>query len=135
MKWAETAHGDPGVRLIEASASGLVLHGGAGQLPGGRGKWRIAPIITCGDELSQRAPVFQSRMPEPYIKLNPADAAKLGVNAGAMLSFSVEGQTLRLPLVISEGLTAGQVGLPMGMPGIAPVLTGSRIDSLQEAKA
>ncbi len=52
----------------------------------------------------------------------------------AMLSFSVEGQTLRLPLVISEGLTAGQVGLPMGMPGIAPVLTGSR-DSLQEAKA
>jgi hypothetical protein len=26
--------------------------------------------------------VFQSRMPEPYIKLNPADAAKLGVNAG-----------------------------------------------------
>lgn len=67
--------------------------------------------------------------------LNPADAAKLGVNAGAMLSFSVEGQTLRLPLVISEGLTAGQVGLPMGMPGIAPVLTGSRIDSLQEAKA
>ncbi len=77
------------------------------------------------------APVFQSRMPEPYIKLNPADAAKLGVNPGAMLSFSVEGQTLRLPLVISEGLTAGQVGLPMGMPGIAPVLTGSRIDSLQ----
>ncbi|PLN37964.1 NADH-quinone oxidoreductase subunit G, partial [Klebsiella pneumoniae] len=87
------------------------------------------------DEPSQRAPVFQSRMPEPYIKLNPADAAKLGVNPGAMLSFSVEGQTLRLPLVISEGLTAGQVGLPMGMPGIAPVLTGSRIDSLQEAKA
>ncbi len=80
--------------------------------------------------------VFQSRMPEPYIKLNPADAAKLGVNPGAMLSFSVEGQTLRLPLVISEGLTAGQVGLPMGMPGIAlGLLTGSRIDSLQEAKA
>ena len=23
-------------------------------------------------------PVFQSRMPQPYIKLNPADAAKLG---------------------------------------------------------
>ncbi|WP_422766481.1 molybdopterin dinucleotide binding domain-containing protein, partial [Pseudomonas aeruginosa] len=101
------------------------------------GKWRIAPYyhLFGSDELSQRSPVFQSRMPEPYIKLNPADAAKLGVNAGAMVSFSVEGQTLSLPLVISEGLAAGQVGLPMGMPGIAPVLAGARIDSLQEAQA
>ncbi len=131
-------HGDPGVRLFEASASGLEYFTAVpASFQAEEGKWRIAPYyhLFGSDELSQRAPVFQSRMPEPYIKLNPADAAKLGVNAGAMLSFSVEGQTLRLPLVISEGLTAGQVGLPMGMPGIAPVLTGSRIDSLQEAKA
>jgi len=131
-------HGDPGVRLFEASASGLEYFTAVpASFQAEEGKWRIAPYyhLFGSDELSQRAPVFQSRMPEPYIKLNPADAAKLGVNPGAMLSFSVEGQTLRLPLVISEGLTAGQVGLPMGMPGIAPVLTGSRIDSLQEAKA
>ena len=131
-------HGDPGVRLFEASASGLEYFTAVpASFQAEEGKWRIAPYyhLFGSDELSQRAPVFQSRMPEPYIKLNPADAAKLGVNPGGMLSFSVEGQTLRLPLVISEGLTAGQVGLPMGMPGIAPVLTGSRIDSLQEAKA
>ena len=131
-------HGDPGVRLFEASANGLEYFTAVpASFQAEEGKWRIAPYyhLFGSDELSQRAPVFESRMPEPYIKLNPADAAKLGVNAGAMLSFSVEGQTLRLPLVISEGLTAGQVGLPMGMPGIAPVLTGSRIDSLQEAKA
>lgn len=131
-------HGDPGVRLFEASTSGLEYFTAVpASFQAEEGKWRIAPYyhLFGSDELSQRAPVFQSRMPEPYIKLNPADAAKLGVNPGAMLSFSVEGQTLRLPLVISEGLTAGQVGLPMGMPGIAPVLTGSRIDSLQEAKA
>ena len=131
-------HGDPGVRLFEASANGLEYFTAVpASFQAEEGKWRIAPYyhLFGSDELSQRAPVFESRMPEPYIKLNPADAAKLGVNAGAMLSFSVEGQTLRLPLVFSEGLTAGQVGLPMGMPGIAPVLTGSRIDSLQEAKA
>jgi NADH-quinone oxidoreductase subunit G len=40
-----------------------------------------------------------------------------------------------LPLQLSEGLTAGQVGLPMGMPGIAPVLAGARLENLQEAKA
>ena len=85
--------------------------------------------------MSQRSPVFQTRMPQPYIKLNPADAAKLGVNAGANIAFSYDGQTISLPLIISEGLTAGQVGLPMGMPGIAPVLAGARLDNLQEAKA
>ena len=131
-------HGDPGVRLIEASASGLEYFTA---VPAGfqaeEGQWRIAPYyhLFGSDELSQRSPVFQSRMPQPYIKLNPADAAKLGVNEGAMISFRVDGQTLSLPLVISAGLTAGQVGLPMGMPGIAPVLTGARIDTLQEAKA
>ena len=81
------------------------------------GSWRIAPYyhLFGSDELSQRSPVFQQRMPQPYIKLNPADAAKLGVNAGANIAFSYEGQTISLPLIISESLTAGQVGLPMGM--------------------
>lgn len=83
------------------------------------GKWRIAPYyhLFGSDELSQRAPVFQSRMPEPYIKLNPADAAKLGVNPGAMLSFSVEGQTLRLPLVISGRPDRGTGWLTDGHAG------------------
>lgn len=131
-------HGDPGVRLIEASASGLEYFTAVpASFQAEEGKWRIAPYyhLFGSDELSQRAPVFQSRMPQPYVKLNPADAAKLGVNEGAMVSFSVDGQALSLPLVISAGLTAGQVGLPMGLPGIAPVLTGARIDTLQEAKA
>ena len=130
-------HGDPGVRLIEASETGLDYFS---DVPAGftaqDGEWRIAPYyhLFGSDEMSQRSPVFQQRMPQPYIKLNPADAAKLGVNAGAKVSFNYDGQTVTLPLVISEGLTAGQVGLPMGMPGIAPVLAGARLDDLQEAQ-
>ena len=131
-------HGDPGVRLIEASETGIDYFA---QVPARfeaqDGKWLIAPYyhLFGSDEMSQRSPVFQQRMPEPYIKLNPADAAKLGVNAGAKVSFSYEGQTISLPLVISEGLVEGQVGLPMGMPGIAPVLAGARLENLQEARA
>ncbi|MGK3506713.1 molybdopterin dinucleotide binding domain-containing protein, partial [Escherichia coli] len=100
------------------------------------GKWRIAPYyhLFGSDELSQRAPVFQSRMPQPYIKLNPADAAKLGVNAGTRVSFSYDGNTVTLPVEIAEGLTAGQVGLPMGMSGIAPVLAGAHLEDLKEAQ-
>jgi NADH-quinone oxidoreductase subunit G len=129
-------HGDPGVRLIEASETGLDYFTSVPDtFHAEEGKWRIAPYyhLFGSDEMSQRSPVFQKRMVEPYIKLNPADAAKLGVNAGSLISFSYEGQTLSLPLQLSEGLVAGQVGLPMGMPGIAPVLAGARLENLQEA--
>jgi NADH-quinone oxidoreductase subunit G len=131
-------HGDPGVRLIEASETGLDYYTTVpASFEAQEGNWRIAPYyhLFGSDEMSQRSPVFQTRMPQPYIKLNPADAAKLGVNAGSQISFSYEGQTISLPLIIAEGLTAGQVGLPMGLPGIAPVLAGARLDNLQEAQA
>ncbi len=129
-------HGDPGVRLIEATDTGIDFFDSVPEsFRAEEGKWRIAPYyhLFGSDEMSQRSPVFQSRMVAPYITLNPADAAKLGVNAGSLISFSYEGQTLSLPLRLSEGLTAGQVGLPMGMPGIAPVLAGARLENLQEA--
>ena len=130
-------HGDPGVRLIEASEGGLDYFTTVpASFQAQDGQWRIAPYyhLFGSDELSQRAPVFQSRMPQPYIKLNPADAAKLGVNAGTRVSFSYDGNTVTLPVEIAEGLTAGQVGLPMGMSGIAPVLAGARLEDLQEAQ-
>ncbi len=112
-------HGDPGVRLIEATEGGLDYFTTVpASFRAQDGQWRIAPYyhLFGSDELSQRSPVFQSRMPQPYIKLNPADAAKLGVNAGTRVSFSYDGNTVTLPVEISEGLAAGQVGLPMGMP-------------------
>lgn len=103
--------GDPGVRLFETSENGLDYFTSVpARFQPQDGKWRIAPYyhLFGSDELSQRAPVFQSRMPQPYIKLNPADAAKLGVNAGARVSFSYDGNTVTLPVEIAEGLTAGR---------------------------
>lgn len=129
--------GDPGVRLFETSENSLDYFTSVpARFQPQDGKWRIAPYyhLFGSDELSQRAPVFQSRMPQPYIKLNPADAAKLGVNAGTRVSFSYDGNTVTLPVEIAEGLTAGQVGLPMGMSGIAPVLAGAHLEDLKEAQ-
>ncbi len=129
--------GDPGVRLFETSENSLDYFTSVpARFQPQDGKWRIAPYyhLFGSDELSQRAPVFQSRMPQPYIKLNPADAAKLGVNAGTRVSFSYDGNMVTLPVEISEGLTAGQVGLPMGMSGIAPVLAGAHLEDLKEAQ-
>ncbi len=65
--------------------------------------------------------------------VNPADAAKLGVNAGTSLELTCSGETLRLPVSLSNALQAGQIGLPLGMPGIPPFLVGANIDQLREA--
>lgn len=56
------------------------------------------------------------------------------MNAGARVSFSYDGNTVTLFIEIAEGLTAGQVGLPMGMSGIAPVLAGAHLEDLKEAQ-
>lgn len=129
-------NGDPGVRLIEAGESQL---GWFENVPaafvGANDAWRVAPYFHLfgSDEMTQRAPVIQQRMPEAYLMVNPDDAAKLGVNAGMAVEFTCQGETLRLPVRFSSTLQAGQVGLPLGLPGIPPFLAGSNIDNLREA--
>ncbi|WP_437216231.1 NADH-quinone oxidoreductase subunit NuoG [Pectobacterium sp. LFLA-215] len=129
-------HGDPGVRLIEAGEGSLAYFDNipAAFVPQA-GQWRVAPYyhLFGSDEMSQRSDVIQQRMPEPYVMVNPADAATLGVNAGALLELTCAGQTLRLPLRLSAELSQGQVGLPLGLPGIAPVLAGTTVENLREA--
>ncbi|WP_455816495.1 NADH-quinone oxidoreductase subunit NuoG [Pseudomonas cerasi] len=129
-------NGDPGVRLIEAGTAQL---GWFDSVPaaftGVNDAWRVAPYFHLfgSDEMTQRAPVIQQRMPEAYLMVNPDDAAKLGVNVGTAVEFTCQGETLRLPVRFSSTLQAGQVGLPLGLPGIPPFLAGSNIDNLREA--
>lgn len=129
-------NGDPGVRLFEAGDAQLgwfdvVPAAFAGQAD----SWRVAPYFHLfgSEEMTQRSAVIQQRMPQPYVMVNPADAAKLGVNAGTEVEFTCQGETLRLPVRFSDTLQAGQVGLPLGLPGIPPFLLGANVDNLQEA--
>ncbi|GGB93350.1 NADH-quinone oxidoreductase subunit G [Dickeya fangzhongdai] len=129
-------HGDPGVRLIEAGDASLAYFS---QIPAPfapqQGQWQVAPYYNLfgSDELSQRSGVIQQRMPQACAVVNQADAALLGVNAGALLDITCGGQTLRLPVRLSTELRQGQVGLPLGFPGIAPVLAGATVEMLREA--
>ena len=81
--------------------------------------------------MSQRSHVIQQRMPEAYVMVNPADAATLGVNAGSLVEFSCAGQTLRLPVRLSETLTQGWFAARLA--GIPPILVGAKVDNLREA--
>ncbi len=128
--------GDPGVRLIEA---GEGLLSWFAQIPAAfharAQRWLVAPYyhLFGSEELSQRSQNIQQRMPEPYAMVSAADAAQLGVNAGTLVEFSYDGHVLRLPVRLSTSLTPGQIGLPFGLPGISPVLTGALIENLREA--
>jgi NADH-quinone oxidoreductase subunit G len=128
--------GDPGVRLIETSGDKL---GWFASVPRAfapaQGTWQVVPFFHLfgSDETSSRAEPVQERIPQAYVALAKSEADRLGVNDGAMLSLSVAGQTLRLPLRISEELGAGLVALPSGLAGIPPALAGKTVEGLQEA--
>jgi len=128
-------NGDPGVRLFDAGDASLPWFTQVPTAFVGGEQWRVAPYYQLfgSEEMTQRSPVFQKRMPQPMLVISQQDAAKLGVNEGAAVEFSCSGETLRLPVRFSSALQPGQIGLPLGMPGVPPFLAGARIDKLQEA--
>ncbi len=123
------------MRLIETTDGGLNYFD---QIPTAftaqNNQWTVAPYhhLFGSEELTQRSDVIQERMPEPYVMLNSKDADQLGVKTGSVLEFDCFGQQLRLAVRLSENLAQGQIGLPMGMPGIPPVLAGVSVNNLRE---
>ncbi|GLK89659.1 NADH-quinone oxidoreductase subunit NuoG [Pseudomonas turukhanskensis] len=128
--------GDPGTRLIESKGDGLSWFATApGAFNPAPGTWQVVPVhhLFGSEENSSRAAPVQQRIPEAYVAVASSEAARLGVNDGALVSLNVAGQTLRLPLRVSEELSAGLVALPVGLAGIPAAIAGKTADSLQEA--
>jgi len=127
--------GDPGVRLLEAAGNALPWFAVNHAFNPPAGTWQVAPLhhLFGSEENSARAKPIQERMPEPYVALAREEAARLGVNDGALLTLRVNGQALRLPLQVRDDLAVGLVGLPVGLPGIAATLAGASVTLLQEA--
>ncbi|WP_296250978.1 NADH-quinone oxidoreductase subunit NuoG [Pseudomonas sp. UBA4194] len=128
--------GDPGTRLIETQGDSL---GWFANVPAAfspaRGTWQAVPLyhLFGSEENSSRAAPVQERIPAAYVALAKSEADRLGVNDGALLSLTVAGQALRLPLRVTEELGAGLVGLPSGLAGIPPAFAGASVEGLQEA--
>ena len=128
--------GDPGVRLIESRGDSL---GWFGRIPAAfapaQGTWTAVPYyhLFGSEETSSKAAPVQTRIPEAYVALAKAEADRLGVNDGALLSLSLGGIELRLPLRVDEQLAAGLVALPKGLAGIPPAFGGQAVERLQEA--
>ncbi|GAB7529647.1 NADH-quinone oxidoreductase subunit NuoG [Pseudomonas sp. 3A(2025)] len=129
--------GDPGTRLIESSGDDRLnwFASAPRAFSPAQGTWQAVPFyhLFGSEENSAKAAPVQERIPEAYVALAKAEADRLGVNEGALLSLNVAGKTLRLPLRINEELGTGLVGLPVGLAGIPPAFSGKSVDGLQEA--
>ncbi|BDC82845.1 NADH-quinone oxidoreductase subunit NuoG [Aeromonas hydrophila] len=129
--------GDPGRRLLEADEDSL---GWFDTVPAPFSAKEALQVVSYdqlfgGEELSARSPVIQARMSEPVLVLNPADASRLALGAGSQVAFSWGGHHWRLTLRLSEHLTAGLVGLPLGVNGLPTALHQQYLANLQEAIA
>ncbi|MFM5432674.1 NADH-quinone oxidoreductase subunit NuoG [Aeromonas veronii] len=135
--------GDPGRRLLEATdpqAEGKELLGWFTTIPAPFKAAEVLQVVNYaqlfgGEELSARSPVIQARMNEPELVLNPLDAQRLALHGGSQVSFSWGGSHWQLRLRLSEQLSAGLVGLPLGVNGLPTALQQASITNLQEVIA
>lgn len=97
--------------------------------PGGSGAGNELRVVTMhhifgSEEQSARAAVIAGRAPKAYVALSRADAQRLGLKDSAKITV-VGGVSLTLPVVLSDALGAGSVGLPTGLPGMPYAAPGS----------
>lgn len=117
--------GDPGVRLIEPSASGRVF---LGEVPEPfrrrEGEWLALPLhhIFGSEELSILSPWLSELAPVPYIALNPSDAEALRFVDGTEVEIPLGGSARRLRVSVIDALPAGVVGLPSGLAGLTGIV-------------
>lgn len=67
------------------------------------------------EELSAQSQAIQARATSAYVAMNPADADRLGCNAGG--GVTVQGNGV-VPLLLRDSIATGSVGISVGLPGL-----------------
>lgn len=114
--------GDPGVRLFDRlpkrAARSFVA---PAALLDSETTYRLLPVhhIFASGEMTARAPVMQSRIPEAVFTLSSDDASRLNVQQGQRINVKVDDVTVNLPVNVVDYLPLGYIGYPVGQ---APVV-------------
>ena len=89
-------------------------------------EWRLLPTykIFGSEETSARSAAIQELTIMPFVQITQQDASKLGVSAGDLLEFDLEGsdqqlQTQQVETHIDDSLPDGCAGYGVGLPGAA----------------
>ena len=104
-------HGDPGVRILEPGAGKRPYFAQApASFQARDGEWLVVPLyhIFGSEELSRSSPGIAQLSPQPYVALNPEDAAEFGSE--------VELFGHRLLVTRIADLPRGLAGVPAGLP-------------------
>ncbi|MBQ56490.1 MULTISPECIES: NADH-quinone oxidoreductase subunit NuoG [Pseudomonas] len=127
--------GDPGVRLLETAGNAMAWFTVNAPFNPAAGTLHGVPLyhLFGSDETSALAKPIQQRIPEAYIALAKAEADRLGVNDGALISLNINSQPVRLPVQINDDLAIGLAGLPVGLAGIPASIAGSVLTDLKGA--
>ena len=113
--------GNPGKRLFEPGLNSKAEYfnstPSAYSLKEGEGQYMVLPLyhIFGSDELNALSPAVAERVPQPYIALNDSDAAKAGIEEGAIVEVLLSGNKKWLPVKLKMGLPQGTAGLPKGL--------------------
>jgi NADH-quinone oxidoreductase subunit G len=80
----------------------------------------VTPLfhIFGSEELSSRAAALATRIPKPYLAVNPRDAEKLEIGDGSEIELTCGNTKLQIPVKLNEHLPEGNIGYPVGLPGM-----------------
>ncbi|CAL4320012.1 NADH-quinone oxidoreductase subunit G [Buchnera aphidicola (Eriosoma lanigerum)] len=97
-------------------------------------KWIVVPyyFIFGSDELSQYSTVIKNYNSVFPIVINRKDALKFNFNSGDKIYFNILNQQFIFFIQYSELLESGQIGIPIGTPGIPLDLLGQEITELKK---
>jgi NADH-quinone oxidoreductase subunit G len=85
--------------------------------------YRVVPIhhIFASGEMTGRAPVMQTRIPEAVFTVSEHDAQRLNVTTGQRLTMKAGDTSLNLPVQVVDYLPFGYIGYPVGLAPVLPV--------------
>ena len=115
--------GDPGLRLFESDKTGGITYFQPSTDNSEHkedGALFVVPRhhIFGSEELSMRSPSIVERSAKACITMNEKDAARRGIRSEQQGSISVAESTFRLPIVVSNEMPDGVVGISQGYPGV-----------------
>jgi NADH-quinone oxidoreductase subunit G len=113
--------GDPGVRLFEPSTAAGTYHAAGQAAAAPEGTLLLVPVSSVfgSEELSSLSPGIAQRSPRPHVALCQADAAAIGVQAGASVHVQPEGSDVVVFALEIRELPRGIAVVPRGLPGTA----------------
>ncbi len=114
--------GNPGVRLFATTSSqSQYFNEVPEKFKPGENKLWIVPIhhIYGSEELSAKSNSVSKRVSQPYILINAEDAANLQLSEGQVIEFEMDGQSIKLPVMLSTSISMGLAGIPIGLPKLS----------------